>query len=350
MSLYERLINDGFIDSCIYYTNYGKPVDINRLLPNNCYRFIKRFFEAGAKERLFEISFSNEYEEQGKHVHTLVLYLLGCYFKEIINSMLLNIIDETTKTDNSWYDFRHTWFLSCFYHDVASVIESAPILDLPTLLNKYGIKNHVLKNKSKYSMTYRPEIIESYYEYVRNEINKVEHGILAGFLLYDRLMKGYHDARRRTRTPMGEPFTERNVLWRKEHLDLYVIIADSIMAHNIWSIVFTNKYPDLKPLDISARKRISMNVNPLSHFLCLFDTIEPTKRPKLGNDPIEILRSVDITYSNNKLTITLLDSVRNNACYKEWLEDVKKMEEWLELKAELKDRNTKLEISWDALH
>ena len=62
---------------------YNTDVDVEALFGDNkeaalrCREFINREFHSGHKERVFNIPFLDEYNESGKHLHTVSLYFQG---------------------------------------------------------------------------------------------------------------------------------------------------------------------------------------------------------------------------------------------------------------------------------
>ncbi|MDQ4678654.1 hypothetical protein, partial [Stenotrophomonas maltophilia group sp. RNC7] len=106
--------------------------------------------------------------------------------------------------------------------------------------------------------------------------HSIDHGILAGFILFDRLIKNYNSAfeeekDKNTHTKY-ENFEHKNLSWKREHQDHFAIIADSIIAHNIW---FCNQLKEekqryklygLDPLIPQYLKKFKLKQKPLIFF------------------------------------------------------------------------------------
>ncbi|MBQ4547534.1 MAG: hypothetical protein IJA17_10345 [Oscillospiraceae bacterium] len=82
--------------STIHNTYYGNTVNSNDLFSEtgkeNCYRFIKDFFKYGEKEKVFSFDFKSEYKNNGKHIHTVSLFLLGKYLEKIFSPSIFKKI------------------------------------------------------------------------------------------------------------------------------------------------------------------------------------------------------------------------------------------------------------------
>ena len=97
--------------------------------PWACRNFIEEHYIKGNKKKALEFIFNDEYRDNGKHQHTVALYLLGLHLKCLFDGRIKDKIHELMPVDDesdSWYDYRYTWFLTSLYHDVASCIESFP--------------------------------------------------------------------------------------------------------------------------------------------------------------------------------------------------------------------------------
>ena len=352
MSLLTRFHD---LDDCFYYpTLAGKNKHLNFEDKDRCASLIKEYFAAGCKERAFAFDFDKIYLQKGKHIHTVALYLLGCYLRRIVDVPLENFIKNNTQDYD--YDFRHVWFLSSLYHDTASAIENIANLHKP--LNfylgannvKFNIYDHIPEVPSARLFTYARGLVENYFDYRSDFFSCVDHGILGGFLLFDRLRKNYDDAwsdfqkYNRSDARSYNEFWWDGLHWKRCHLDLFAIIADSVIGHNIWvdPDVRLYKHYGLDPLITPGNHKISCSESPLLFFLSLLDTIEPVKCLERDDHdrlhPSIALKSVDIQLnSTNEITIRILKDITN---LKLWFDNIKKMEDWLEVKVSFPDSNT----------
>ena len=327
-----------------------------------CRNFIYTHFNHGAKENVFRIDFHNDFFRKGKHIHTVVLYYLGIYLKDIISDNLKHYLKHNINEGISkWFDFIYTWFLSCLYHDTASVLEDNPVpihskdyfKQLDYYLGKHAIRHdvydHSFLKKETDVFTFPKELVKNYFFYRADCCHCVDHGIIGGFLLYDRLFANYNKAWEEAseeHPPVNyDCFKHRDLKWRIEHLDHFAIIADSIIAHNIWYSSDGQLYKQygLDTLIIPNAKRINMKEKPLLFFLSLMDTIEPTKRFP-DRHALEVLKAFEIIFEHdtNKLSITRLTDIDS----KKYFDVLESSETWLDISIErINDEKIKISIN-----
>ena len=335
MNLYDRFkLKD---PSDIFYYNY---ISYNPILRPSCaWNFIEEYFKLGGKEHAFDLSFFKELKVNGKHIHSISMYYIGCILSNLVKGRLNDKLVELIPGHGGdfKYKFIYSWFLTCLYHDTACVIEEpkkkgiktgSPKWLLNEALKEYQIENNVY--------IYTLDIIENYFNYCRNYRDKLDHGIIGGFVFYDRLVKNYnktwdkHKPNRLT-TESYECFNTDNLSWRIEHLDHFAYIANSIIAHNIW---VANK--DTKKIYIrfgldqlleENYKKITLDEDPLVLFLAIVDTIEPTKF-FIGANPEFVWKNIDMYYDSveNKINISVLSDTLD---YKRWFKKISGLKDWL---------------------
>ena len=95
--------------------------------------------------------------------------------------------------------------------------------------------------------TFSEEIIKKYFNYRVKEMNSIDHGIIGGFIQFDKLIKNfkeqYDSASCFNKIVDGAFYTDHNkrtLVWRKEHLWHFAFVADAILAHNIWFVDSSN--------------------------------------------------------------------------------------------------------------
>ena len=353
MSLYcDYMKNE---ENCYYQPGISNPFS-NFNDPQESFNFIEDYFSAGSKRNVFTLDFERSFRKDGKHQHTVALYYLGCKLFSLVDSTLRGFLKENLCSID-WYDFKYIWFLSCLYHDTASSIEhtSYSKQELDFFLGANCITHNVFRHKSMlpYSQlfTFPEKLVENYFNYRIDFHRSVDHGILGGYLLFDRLKKNYDDAwRKRSREnhKNGNPemcnekyenFEYNNRNWQIDHLDLFAIIADSIIAHNIWFSDDSALYDHygLTHLLISPANKITLHDRPLLFFLSLLDTIEPVKcltRRGYKLIPVDALKSVSVGIgpSDNLITITGCSTAIK---YDKWFQNVKKAEDWLNIEVSI---------------
>lgn len=333
----------------------------------NSREFISRYFETGSKEKVFFVDFKDEYLEKGKHVHTVSLYLLGCHLAELIDELLKNHFGKFIGRVDDWYDFRYTWFLTALYHDAGSVIEDDNLTigscerfkSIEHHLGKHDVKNNVYQymksdywnqmigyhntrnNPWQYDFTFSEALIKNYFFYRADNMNAVDHGILAGYIIFDRLIKNYEEAWLNTDKSENknsyQKFTYNGLSWRKEHQAHFACIANSIIAHNVWYGLEKDeeKYGiyGLDSIVSSKATKIDMELWPLTFFLDILDTIEPVKRfSRL--DPKRVWENIDIKLSEGSIVISAIGDVLKQDCeeYDNWLKGIFSLPDWLSIK------------------
>lgn len=318
----------------------------------HCKKFIAKNFSCGGKEEAFDISFSKEYLESGKHEHTVSLYFLGCCFQEFVNGSLKDYLGRYIPKVEQWYDFCYTWYLACLYHDTAAPVEEKNwYLGCPSDLDfylsnenvEYNVFGHDWGDLAKKPYTYDEQLIKNYFKYRVEYWHSVDHGIIAGFVLYDRLVKNYNKAwahyssQNRDTTSSKENFEYKNLKWRTEQISHFAIVADAIIAHNIWvsgsedDKVKVYKQYGLDPLiSISEnREKLTLEGNPLVFYLDLLDTIEPVKffQKRLCSSQ-QILNIIEISKQKNGLNIR---ATKNISGYVDWCNNIRATKDWLDV-------------------
>jgi len=291
---------------------------------------------------------------------------LGCCFQKLIKNPLEEYFKlyigrkSYFRYDFSYdfsYDFRYTWFLTCLYHDTASVIEKeewkvGSPADLNFYLGKhdiqYNVFNHIWDNPFYKPFTYSEDVIKNYFRYRVEYGHSIDHGIIGGYLLYDRLVKNYNNAFKEAlkskKATTYESFEYQNLSWRIEHLSHFAIIADAIIAHNIWRSSGSKETKKLYRdygLDslIGNKEKLKKENNPLVFFLGLFDTIEPIK---FFGQP-DILKEISISNDDKIIIINFLSEIERKDA---WVNKIKTLSEWLNVNVDVdvKESESKIEI------
>lgn len=344
MCLYDKLVNIS-PEKVHYYPLSPKINVIQNLTEASAYDYIIKYYKHGEKGSVFNVGFIDKFQSNGKHMHTVVLYYLGCLFSDLVDSKLKSYIEKFIQTDD-WYDFRYTWFLTCLYHDTATVIEKEDWelgcrSDLDFYLSKYNIKYSVFEHNWEHHClkpyTYPESLVKNYFKYRVEHGHSIDHGIIAGYLLYDRLVNNYNMALKEYSSIFPdanyEVFNHENLCWRNEHIAHFAIIADAIIAHNIWLSDNDSRYKQFG-LDrlIAPKNKLTLTDNPLIFFLGLFDTIEPVKR--FGK--LDCLKHIDIDIIDNYNEITITAEIIDTDTAIKWIRNVDKMKDWLYVEIEVR--------------
>ena len=331
-----------------YYNN--EVTDIEALFGNNkeaalrCREFINRQFRSGHKERVFNIPFLDEYNESGKHLHTVSLYFLGGVLKETFAKRIPIGVKKAINSEAEWYgerEYLYSWFLTCLYHDIASCIEtkiphnvSESQKRLGFYLGKWNIKytpfNHQPIHRGAELNCYSEELIKNYFYYMANN-GETDHGIIGGYLLFDRLKKNYIE--RTNGRDLIENYEGRTLRWNIEHPDHFAYIADAIICHNLWTRnegKGSAEYEQygLDPLII--KKKVNINKWPLQFMLRLLDSLEPIKRFE-GAVPREVLENIYISGNKHKIMIDWTPWLEEQMGFERWINTIKGLENWMDV-------------------
>lgn len=159
------------------------------------------------------------------------------------------------------------WFLTALYHDFAKEVEGKGIqgnktTQLKDLYEEYSIAHRLLdlpeKNMPCHHLT---SIRNDYFDLRVDKCRKVDHGILAGILLYDRLIN-----------IRSSPPIDSKLNWKPEVEKLYRLAADAISIHNIWISTAT----EIAGFD--SKGPIKISDYPLFYLLAVVDSIEPLRK------------------------------------------------------------------------
>ena len=375
-----------------YFKNGNKELALF-LEPTAARNFITNYFGNGRKDYIL----NNEFEQKdllpdNRAIHTISGFFLGLLIENCLNGRSMLRVGELVEMP-----FSYLWFLTFLYHDYGyciaendnsflSVPRNAPIprayntahaseysalrnikdkLNITTSpFSTYFHRNNSFPNISTYNALireitiyanrcrtvfcstgkrinthrYKSLTITRYFNYRINVHKKVDHGIIAGYMFYDRIIKNYvlsylanSDMHKRDNL---SHFIYKDRVFRQEQIPVFAYIADCIMTHNIWMETekYSNEYREymLDELMKDTFRKITYEENPILYILCIADTLEPTKA--YAEIPKEIiLNSLDIDYTPQSKQIkfsTLSTDIDINVLYKK----AKDLEDWTSVK------------------
>lgn len=155
---------------------------------------------------------------------------------------------------------------------------------------------------------YPSRIITRYMNYCINTRQRVDHGIVGGYLFYDRMIKNYMLAYLASNEETGftqnlSDFHYRNRYFCKEQLTIFSYISDCILSHNIFKQPPNMRalYEEYQLIDLLEEnfKTITFEFNPLLYILAVSDTLEPIKAYQQRNANLSaqvIADAIDIEY------------------------------------------------------
>lgn len=345
ISLFERFNND--LPKLSYYDIPIIPDDLFSCAADNsrrgCKSFIDMHFLKGSKESVLDVEFRRQYEANGKHEHTVALYLLGSLFKDEFFPEIRRNLCELEINNTGWYnehDFLYTWYLTCLYHDVASCVEDLDGQTFPCC-DRCPFKNRRSYSSSRTLVTRRfsrfsESTIKSYCHY-RIFSGKLDHGIYGGMLLFDKLAKNFLNKTQGHPWEIQPELQSEGLSWRLEHLNHFAYAAAAIVCHNMWTVqtqdtesVEMYRAYHLDELIIqSDDDKLSLKNYPLQFMLCLLDTIEPVKR--FGELMVrEVLENVSIEpVGGNKVKIAWTDTIKQQPEFLTWMKNISDIKNWM---------------------
>lgn len=230
--------------------------------------------------------------------------------------------------------------------------------------HKVGLENALLRELTQRSCTiachsklqfntgvkihghqYTSTVVTRYFNYCINERNRLDHGIIGGYLFYDRIIKNYLSAYlsalREARYPVSlSDFYFRDRHFSENQLPVFSYIADCILVHNIWkqsedTCELYERY-NLNTALGEAYKTITIKDNPLLYILAITDTLEPIKAYATINPEI-VSESINLEYLPGTRMLTFSSS--NNAVdIRTLYQKAKGLEEWTSVRCtELRD-------------
>lgn len=231
--------------------------------------FILQYFKRGGKVEIFK-SCEIKIESLRIPYHISSVFFLGICLYEKTS---LNKRYPLGHNDPGYSTFPFIWFLIALFHDNAYQIEIDKELphvkNLNQLYQHYSISNSIIDKK----ITKCPKLSnsrEKYFKYILQERKHIDHGILGGILLFDRLCKIREEKK---------AVNEDNLFWGRKLINQYSLAANAITLHNIWlpkdyQKDLYNKYGlgDLCNID-----PINFKEFPLFYILGIVDSIEPLK-------------------------------------------------------------------------
>lgn len=196
--------------------------------------------------------------------------------------------------------------------------------------------------------TYSRSLVERYFLYCIRELKPpvYNHGIVGGYLFYDRMVKNYirayeqsypNDVRNGEMYPNITSFSWNGKHFFAEQLPIFAHIADCIISHNIWKAApgAEEKYLQygLEELVGENFRRISYRNNPLLFVLAIVDTLDPYKvygSDMAGaKDAPQIWRTFDFSFCDGVLTVKSRYKCRP---IQRLYNKAKSLEEWTDVK------------------
>lgn len=281
---------------------------------------------------------------QSRARHSAISYLLGMIFEDFGDLMKKIELTFSEYTPKQQYAL---WMLTSLNHDRAYTSDR---LNNPELVYSKAFSHALINEYSNDSndriMAYSAEEMLNYDRYIRafhskrKDVERIDHGILGGHILYNELLNRYIKTKKMT---SFQKFQMR-------------CCALTIAQHNIFKSSSpetdeTYKQYSLERLMSYSMFRIDDNT-PLLLLLCLVDTVECVKRfSKSETDgkylqTLTVLENIKAKITKDRIVLDFSDlrseiENKNNgpllADYNKYLDSLKTFNTWTILNAEVKE-------------
>lgn len=288
-------------------------------------KFIEKYFARGGKIDVLE-SAKIDISKLRLPNHINSVFFLGniVYHKTKIHEKY-SIQDN----DPGYSAFPFIWFLIALFHDNAYAMEGKNILkgieDIEGLKKHFNIEHSILDQPFSPDCIELHESIEKYFIYRKKHWKVVDHGILGGFLLFDRLVK----IRREKKN-----LNEQNLFWGDNLEAQYLLAANAISLHNIWVAKEEEEeeeiYKKFELFNLINFKKIKFSDFPLFYLLAIIDTIEPLKvytEDDFTDD--YVFSNLYLNFTDNSIRVSCRSDSKLD--FGKMLKQITYLENWLEI-------------------
>lgn len=317
-------------------------------------KFISNTFDEFYKQGILNNSMF-DLNKMSRVVHTNSVFLLGLlFYKNIENDSLHN-----TSLDNHERQFQLIWFLTSVVHDFLFDMENKKDdkqfkevnENINSLENYFQITNNLIKTNyfnelvDENTLPKLLKIIPNYYAYRYKHSNKIDHGISAGIVLFDKLV-----CYRRMKRKKSLSISKYNKYWKEDLDKSYAKASLSIAAHNIWAANNQETKEIYKKYNLNSL--IEDNIFPIKFkdmpylfLLGLIDTIEPTKTFNCISTKY-VLQNLLISFEH-KDTIVIKNSSKSELNFSKLKDKVNGLDKWLDVKIDISDTIITIKINLD---
>lgn len=294
--------------------------------------FIKKFLKIGGKESIVEHFFPNDLRDVGislenfeRATHTNSVFFLGCLlYEKLALKNKINFVRADGKDD----EFHFIWFLTSLVHDFGYFAEKCKSIfphiteDLSSLL----VTHNLLSCKEA-----DQQIVEGIKNYFKESFKgsirkpKIEHGIYAGLVLYDGLVKNRLERKRQQENGAEEKSLE-GLYWGDDLDKFYAIASFAIARHNMW----------LKDL------MFSIDTEPYLFLFGLVDTIEPIKTFDCVS--IEYVLK-NILIEGNQDEIILQNAPDSKLCFSKLIDKISGLKDWINVNVVSEENKVTIKIN-----
>lgn len=348
-SIYEH-IQDLKIEEWDYYFPNEEILNIQNWSDNDEHKeFIKKYLQRGQKEEVLK-HFNFSLQDFKREAHTNSVFFLGCVFYKELNFPI------NFKREDGHDEFYFIWFLTSLVHDFGYQIENCSSIktdlsqkitnDINSFKSFYKIDSENDLLNTKYPLEPNTEIlidhVPKYFEarkdgkLSRDSSGKIDHGIAAGLLLFDSLLKNRSEREKLNSEKEKNRQKTDGLFWGVELEAFYAIASSTIATHNMRrgseKINETlNKYK-MEKLIINGKeeniKKLSFDEDSFAFLFALADTLEPLKSYNNCFDRKDILKSITFEIKDHQVTF---ENKNPELDFKPFIKSVESLKNWLDV-------------------
>ncbi|WP_437917686.1 hypothetical protein [Sphingobacterium sp. LRF_L2] len=318
-----------------YLWDYYHGIEDNDPLPipftetNAHSHFIYRYFKRAGKVDVFNTSgIDSDTLHRPDHINSVFFLGILLYYKTGLHRRY-----KMNTNAPGYKSFPFIWFLIALFHDNAYAYERDEnekkkldsIKTIDDLKAHFGIQHFLFDTRFRSNTQRLLNARNSYFYYRRNCGYKViDHGLLGGILLYDRLYKIRKKKKREQ---------EETLFWGPSLIYQYKMAANAISLHNIWLPEKEDEplYHKYGLQNLIGLRKLKFKDFPLFYLLGIVDTIEPVKAFEgSGFDSAYILGNLDISFSQRSVTIS--NKPGSELVFSKLTDKLRFFDNWLDLK------------------
>lgn len=299
-------------------------------------RFITHYFKRAGKVDIFETSgIAPDQLHRPDHINSVFFLGILLYYGTGLHKKY-----KMNTNAPGYKSFPFIWFLIALFHDNAYAyerdeVEKAKLKDILTiddLKKHFEIEYFLLDTKFRCKTQILLEARESYFNYRRKSKYKcIDHGLLGGILLYDRLYK----IRKRKKQ-----IHEDGLFWGRSLIYQYKMAGNAISLHNIWlpPKELEQKYKRFGLKKLIGLEKVKFKDFPLFYLLGVVDTIEPIKAfEDSGFNSTYILNNLEIEFSPRSVTIS--NKLGSELVFSNLTDKLRYFDNWLDLDYSISDNS-----------
>lgn len=313
--------------------DYYSVINPNATLKNpftsnsNYNEFIYRYFQRGGKKRVFDNDdIITDELRLPNHICSVFFMGILIYYKTAFHKKY-----PLSTNEPGYSTFPFIWFLIALFHDNAYQMEDINKLrhinNIENLIIHFNIEHNLFESEVKKCK----KLLNSrrkYFSFRKKKYGVVDHGILGGLLLYDRLVKI---------RKLKKSQNKENLFWGIKLVNQYKLAANAISIHNIW-VQSKEICKEFNLNELENFAPVKFKDFPLFYILGIVDTIEPLKLfNRNGNfDDKYVLENIKYEFSSNSMEISVNEN--SNLEFDKYIKQVKYLEGWLDIEVIIEDK------------